>query len=83
MFMGIVEVERAVVTGNLILRASAGRYEDPRVAHISDTDLISETHRELAEMMDISDSPMQSGVTRWHDAFPSVHGWPPEPFTSH
>src|SRR4029077_6823245 len=58
--------------GLVLLRCSAGRDGDERIAELDDAELVSRMHAEAAEALGggLSASPQQSVVTRWNDAFP-------------
>lgn len=54
----------------LVVRASTGRIDDDRQAHLDDYELINRVHAELAEAMGLRGRPLDGRVHRWVDAFP-------------
>jgi oxygen-dependent protoporphyrinogen oxidase len=56
--------------GLVLLRCSAGRDGDERIAHLDDDELARRLHTEAAEALGITNTPAQSVVTRWTNAFP-------------
>lgn len=56
--------------GELVIRASTGRYGDDRGASMSDEELVEAVLDELAELLGISAAPLESLVQRWPRAFP-------------
>jgi len=56
--------------GDVVIRASVGRFGDERAAALGDDDLLSAVWAELAPVLRITGTPAAALVTRWHDAFP-------------
>ena len=56
--------------GDVVLRASAGRWGDDRPAGMSDDELVARVLDELGPVVDIREPPIESVVTRWPGAFP-------------
>ena len=56
--------------GDVLIRASAGRYQDGRAASLSDGGLARRLHGELTEALHLSGPPDEVLVQRWPDAFP-------------
>jgi oxygen-dependent protoporphyrinogen oxidase len=56
--------------GEVLLRASLGRYGDNRAAEWSDEEVAGRAWRELGVLMGVRGEPLEARVTRWHDAFP-------------
>jgi oxygen-dependent protoporphyrinogen oxidase len=56
--------------GLVLLRCSAGRDGDERIADLDDAELVSRMHAEAAEALGLRTPPVESVVTRWPDAFP-------------
>lgn len=56
--------------GTVVLRVSAGRAGDGRALVLSDDDLVSRLHAEVAAAVGITGDPLGRHVTRWTDAFP-------------
>lgn len=56
--------------GEIVLRASAGRWGDERALVLDDDDLVARLHEELVEALGLNDEPFASRVTRWPHAFP-------------
>jgi oxygen-dependent protoporphyrinogen oxidase len=56
--------------GEILLRASVGRYGDDRAAAWSDTEVVDRVWTELGLLMGLSGEPLESRVTRWPQAFP-------------
>lgn len=56
--------------GRILLRASAGRWNDERAIAMQDGDLIDRLHVELAEALGLAAPPLAVRVTRWPRAFP-------------
>ena len=56
--------------GLVLLRCSAGRDGDERIAALDDAELVSHLHAEAAEALGLRAPPVESVVTRWPDAFP-------------
>ena len=54
----------------IMVRASTGRVDDDRPAHLDDYELINRVHTELQEAMDLRGRPLDGVVHRWPDAFP-------------
>jgi oxygen-dependent protoporphyrinogen oxidase len=56
--------------GLVLLRCSAGRDGDDRIAGLDDSELVNRMHSEAAEALGLRAEPVESLVTRWPDAFP-------------
>jgi oxygen-dependent protoporphyrinogen oxidase len=56
--------------GEVLLRASVGRFGDHRSDSWSDADLVERAWGELGLLMGLSEEPLESMVTRWPGAFP-------------
>ena len=57
-------------SGLIVLRCSAGRDGDERIADLDDRELVAALHAEAAEALGLSAPPATSVVTRWPDGFP-------------
>ena len=56
--------------GDVVLRASAGRWGDDRALSLPDDVLARRLHAELAEALGLAAEPRVARVTRWPQAFP-------------
>jgi protoporphyrinogen/coproporphyrinogen III oxidase len=56
--------------GEVVLRASTGRYGDERSSSMSDGELVGQVVGELRELIGASGEPLGSVVQRWPRAFP-------------
>jgi len=56
--------------GEVLLRASVGRYGDERADSWSDDEVVARVWTELGLLMGLSGEPLESRVTRWPQAFP-------------
>ena len=56
--------------GDVLLRASTGRYGDDRPAGMSDDALVGRVLNDLGPMLSLRGTPTESVVTRWPGAFP-------------
>jgi protoporphyrinogen/coproporphyrinogen III oxidase len=56
--------------GLVLLRCSAGRDGDERIADFDDPELVAHLHAEAAEALGLRAAPVESVVTRWPTAFP-------------
>ena len=56
--------------GDVLLRASMGRFGDDRAAHMADDEIVGRVVDELGAMLGLRAPPMEAVVTRWTDAFP-------------
>jgi oxygen-dependent protoporphyrinogen oxidase len=56
--------------GLVLLRCSAGRDGDERIAELDDAELVARVHGEAADALGMAAPPVESVVTRWPDAFP-------------
>lgn len=56
--------------GDVVLRASAGRWGDERPAALGDGDLCDRLHNELAAALGLAAGPRLTRVTRWEKSFP-------------
>lgn len=54
----------------IVIRASTGRIDDDRAAHLDDYELVNRVHAELQEAMGLRSRPLEGLVHRWPDAFP-------------
>jgi oxygen-dependent protoporphyrinogen oxidase len=56
--------------GETLLRASVGRIDDPRLAAMTDDELVRVAREELDELLGPTPTPLDVSVTRWVDALP-------------
>jgi protoporphyrinogen/coproporphyrinogen III oxidase len=56
--------------GDVLLRASVGRFGDDRATHMADDEVVRTVLAELGPMLELSAGPTDAVVTRWVDAFP-------------
>lgn len=56
--------------GDVVLRASAGRWGDTRALALDDGELAERLHDELASAVGLTDVPRTMRVTRWLESFP-------------
>lgn len=56
--------------GDVVLRASVGRWGDERALALDDDQLVARIADELALMLDLAGGPRLARVTRWERAFP-------------
>src|SRR5438270_2822157 len=56
--------------GLVLLRCSAGRDGDERIADFDDAELVAHLHAEAAEALGLRAAPVEFVVTRWPNAFP-------------
>ncbi len=56
--------------GEVLLRASLGRIDDPRPAGWSDDEVAARAWEELGQLMGMSGQPIASSVVRWPDSLP-------------
>ncbi|MBV8979773.1 MAG: protoporphyrinogen oxidase [Acidimicrobiia bacterium] len=56
--------------GLTLLRCSAGRDGDERIADLDDGDLIARLHAEAADALGLQAAPVEAIVARWPNAFP-------------
>lgn len=56
--------------GDVVLRASAGRWGDERALAMGDDELVSRLHGELAHALALGEGPRLARVARWERAFP-------------
>jgi oxygen-dependent protoporphyrinogen oxidase len=56
--------------GEVLLRASLGRFGDNRAEEWSDDEVVERAWRELGVLMGLSGEPLEERVTRWPQAFP-------------
>jgi oxygen-dependent protoporphyrinogen oxidase len=56
--------------GLVLLRCSAGRDGDERIAQLDDDELVARLHAEAAEALGLRAPPAEAVVTRWPHAFP-------------
>jgi len=56
--------------GDVLLRASMGRFGDERARHMADDEIVEHVVAELGAMLGLRARPTEAVVTRWHEAFP-------------
>jgi len=56
--------------GDVLLRASTGRFGDDRPAQMSDDELVRRVLDDLGPMLGLRSGPTEAVVTRWSGAFP-------------
>ena len=56
--------------GEVLLRASVGRFGDDRAAALGDDELVGRVTGELARILGVSGTATHAAVTRWPDALP-------------
>ena len=56
--------------GDVLLRASTGRFGDQRPAVLTDDEIVSRVLDELGPMLGLRSAPTEAVVTRWAGAFP-------------
>jgi len=56
--------------GDVLLRASAGRYGDERPGEMTDDELVARAVGELSSMLGVRGAPLDAVVTRWPSSFP-------------
>jgi oxygen-dependent protoporphyrinogen oxidase len=56
--------------GVVVLRVSAGRIDDSRVASMDDDEVLSRLRGELADLLGVTGPPLDAHLIRWPDAFP-------------
>ena len=56
--------------GDLLLRASLGRFGDDRAGSWSDAEVVDRVVSELGALIGLSGEPLETLVTRWPQAFP-------------
>jgi protoporphyrinogen/coproporphyrinogen III oxidase len=56
--------------GDVLLRASTGRFGDDRASAMSDDEIVASVLEELGPMLGLRTRPSEVMVTRWTDAFP-------------
>jgi oxygen-dependent protoporphyrinogen oxidase len=56
--------------GDVLLRASAGRFGDDRASAMSDDEIVARVLQELGPMLGLRARATEAVVTRWTDAFP-------------
>ena len=57
-------------SGEVVLRASAGRAGDERAVHLDDGQLVDRLHTELVAAIGVTAPPLATAVARWPGAFP-------------
>jgi oxygen-dependent protoporphyrinogen oxidase len=57
-------------SGMVMLRASSGRDCDDRAMELPDAEIVRRLHDELAEVLGLSERPVESLVSRWPRGFP-------------
>ena len=60
----------AAAPGEVVLRASTGRYGDERSSSMSDTELVERVVDELGKLVGAPSEPLASSIQRWPRAFP-------------
>ena len=58
------------LSGLVLLRVSAGRVDDERAVELDDGDLVGRLHREVAEAIGTTQTPVATRVDRWVRGFP-------------
>jgi oxygen-dependent protoporphyrinogen oxidase len=58
------------VPGMVVVRASAGRVDDPRPGALDDGELVAAVHGDLRSAMGLRGGPVEARVSRWPGAFP-------------
>jgi oxygen-dependent protoporphyrinogen oxidase len=56
--------------GDIVLRASMGRFGDERANQMSDDEIVGRVVDELGVMLGLRAPPIEAVVTRWGEAFP-------------
>ena len=56
--------------GDVLLRASTGRFGDDRAGHLSDDEIVQRVLQDLRPMLGLRSPPIEAVVTRWSEAFP-------------
>jgi protoporphyrinogen/coproporphyrinogen III oxidase len=56
--------------GDVLLRASMGRYGDDRPSGMSDEEVVARSMEELRQMLGVRGEPVETLVTRWPESFP-------------
>jgi oxygen-dependent protoporphyrinogen oxidase len=56
--------------GDVLLRASMGRFGDDRPARMSDDEIVGQVVEDLGPMLGLHSQPMEAVVTRWANGFP-------------
>jgi oxygen-dependent protoporphyrinogen oxidase len=56
--------------GDVLLRASTGRFGDDRPSQLTDDAIVGRVLDELGPMLGLRSSPTEATVTRWTQAFP-------------
>lgn len=56
--------------GELLVRASVGRFGDTRFESMADDELVARVTAELGSLVGLGEGPTRSMVTRWPDSFP-------------
>ena len=57
-------------SGLVLLRVSAGRFDDPRISQLDDDELVGRLHREVTEALGTTKAPVTTRVDRWDRGFP-------------
>lgn len=57
---------------HVLVRASAGRADDPRAARMGDDELVAALVRDLAEVAGLDTAPLDHRVVRWDHAMPQL-----------
>ena len=60
-------------TGQVLLRASAGRDGDDRAMELDDDEVVRRLHQELTEALHLEQEPVTWLVSRWPRGFPQYH----------
>jgi oxygen-dependent protoporphyrinogen oxidase len=58
------------VPGRILVRASAGRVDDTRIADLTDDELATAVHADVASAMGLRGTPVEIRVNRFPDSFP-------------
>lgn len=61
---------QVAATGEVVIRASTGRYGDERSSSMPDEELVGQVIGELRELIGVTEPPLASVVRRWPRAFP-------------
>jgi oxygen-dependent protoporphyrinogen oxidase len=57
-------------SGLVLLRVSAGCFDDPRISQLDDYELVDRLHREVTEALGPTPAPVTTRVDRWERGFP-------------
>jgi oxygen-dependent protoporphyrinogen oxidase len=56
--------------GVVVLRVSAGRVDDTRIARMDDGEILARLRAEVRELLGVDGAPLDQQLVRWPDAFP-------------